>query len=217
MVWKLLFSEVCCNCLNVFYLRIFGLFSECYFYTLNFQVIHPRCVFNNYIYIYIYIYILYCKESLFLNFATGFGVMIFLSVCLCHCSSVVIWRLYVILWEYVLFTECLFYSRNIVVFWTFILFSECLYYCHMLLLLHFEHFYSLHICVFLGMIILFAECWYFPSVADVLWMSVFCEYLCYALKFVLLSENFCCSLVVCVVILPSVKSVRTSLSCVCQY
>jgi len=37
-------------------------------------------------------------------------------------------------------------------------------------------------------------------------MSVFCEYLCYALKFALLSESFCCSLNICVAILSSVKS-----------
>ena len=130
--------------------------------------------------------------------------MLVFECCYSAFVYVILWD-WVIHWMFILFSECC-NSRNIVVSWTFMLLSECLCYRHMLLL-YYKRFYSLHICVFLRMIIFFAECWYSPSVAAVLWMSVFCEYLWCASKFVLLSESCCCSLNVCVVLLPSVEIV----------
>jgi hypothetical protein len=182
------------------------------FYTVNFQVTHLRCVFSNFIYIFYtvnspFFWILpLFFECWYYALYVNIRVLLF---CVCLRYSLIIC---VIQWMFILFSECC-NSRKVVVSWRF-----C--YCHVFLL-YCKSFYSLHICGFLGMIVLFSGCWYSPSIAAVLWMSVFCEYLCYSLKFVLLSECYCFSLNVCVVVLPSVKAYIISksdfLSRVCQY
>jgi hypothetical protein len=113
VVWKLLFSKGYCNCLNVVYLRIFVLLLKCCFCTVNLQVRSPRCFFNNYIYIYIIIYCKYCFFFKFYYYSLSAGVMLCMFMLVFEfCYSALV---YVILWEYVLFTESLFYSLNVVI------------------------------------------------------------------------------------------------------
>lgn len=104
VVGKLLFSKGRCNCLNVVYLRIFVLFSGCCFCTVNFQVRHLHCVFSNFIYI---LFSEFCYYSL----SADFILCMFMLAFQCCYSTFV----YVVLRDYELFTECLFYSPNVVI------------------------------------------------------------------------------------------------------
>jgi hypothetical protein len=200
VVWKLLFYKGCCNCLNVIYLRIFILLSECCFYNANFRMRHPF-VFS------IILYIFSTANSPFswiCYYSSSVDVMLFMFMLVFEfCYSAFV---YVMLWEYALFSECLFYSPNVVILGI-LLFLEslcyslnvcvivtcCCYTVNVFILRIFALFserlyYSLFVDI-LRVLLLFSECqysvniyvmlwnlYYSLNVFVVLWMSVLLSY-----------------------------------------